>query len=91
MIPYLVDKSFDLSQLFDKDGKAIYDKDNLAIFVQTRDPSVPVSNGVGVLAETEECTAKNELNGEDEIELKYPITGELFNDFNVQISHFLIL
>lgn len=79
MIPYLIDKDFDLQRLVDADGKLICDSNGLDIFVQNPSPSVPTHHGVGVLYDTTYCKATHELNGEDEIELRYPVDGALFD------------
>lgn len=78
MIPYLISKDFDLEQLKDSNGKYLFDSNNLALLVQKEAPSIPSGFGLGVLGDTIYCHAKHELNGMDEIELRYPITGDLF-------------
>lgn len=84
MIPYLIDKDFDLQRLVDADGKLICDSNGLDIYVQNPSPSVPTDHGVGVLYDTTYCKATHELNGEDEIELRYPVDGALFDKLELR-------
>lgn len=84
MIPYLIDKDFDLQRLVDADGKLICDSNGLDIYVQNPYPSVPTDHGVGVLYDTTYCKATHELNGEDEIELRYPVDGALFDKLELR-------
>ncbi len=46
--------------------------------------AIPANNGLGILAETTYCRARHELNGEDEIELRYPIDGALFDKLELR-------
>ncbi|MBP2057018.1 phage minor structural protein [Lactobacillus colini] len=41
------------------------------------------SNGIGRLYETTESQVKEKINGEYELEMKYPITGTFFNDLKI--------
>lgn len=84
MIPYLIDKDFDLQRLVDADGKLICDSNGLDIYVQNPAPSVPTDHGVGVLYDTTYCKAVHGLNGEDEIELRYPVDGALFDKLELR-------
>lgn len=42
------------------------------------------TNGIGRLSDTIRCDATEERNGQDEIELIYPITGKHFNDIQMR-------
>lgn len=84
MIPYLLDKDFDLVKLYESGDLPVFDADNKQIYVRDPHPSVPERVGIGVLAETTECIAKSVLNGEDEITLKYPADGQLFDKIEVR-------
>lgn len=79
MRPILISADFDLQRLVDADGKLTFDADNKALWVPNPSPTVPTNNGVGVLADAISCKVKTVLNGEDELELTYPITGDLFD------------
>lgn len=79
MKPFLISNTFDLLRLKDSENKPVFDSNNLAIYVQNASPSVPTNNGLGVLEEATYCRAHHVLNGEDEIELRYPVDGQLFN------------
>ena len=84
MKPYLVSKNFDLQRLCDSAGKYLFSSDNLALYVQNATPSVPTNNGVGVLNDAISCKARHELNGEDEIVLQYPVSGELYSELELR-------
>lgn len=79
MRPILISADFDLQRLVDADGKLTFDADNKALWVPNPSPAVPTNNGVGVLADAISCKVKTVLNGEDELEMTYPITGDLFD------------
>lgn len=79
MRPYLIPKDFDLQRLCDSNGNYLFDSNNLALCVQNPNPSVPTNNGVGVLADAISCVVTHQLNGEDEMQMTYPITGQLFD------------
>lgn len=79
MRPILISADFDLQRLVDADGKLTFDGDNKALWVPNPSPTVPTNNGVGVLADAISCKVKTVLNGEDELEMTYPITGDLFD------------
>lgn len=84
MKPYLISKTFDLVRLYDADGKAMFDSNNLAIYVQGQSPSVPTNNGIGVLADAVSCNVAYELNGQDELVMTYPISGQLFDQIELR-------
>lgn len=84
MIPFLIDKNFDLVKLFESGDLPVFDSDNNQIYVFDPNPSTPESNGIGILAETSECVAKHVINGEDEIVLKYPVDGELYDKIELR-------
>lgn len=84
MIPYLIDKDFDLNQLRESEEYDLFSSDNLALYVLNANPSIPTNNGVGVLADATYCRANHVLNGEDEIVMKYPITGALFDKIELR-------
>lgn len=79
MRPILISADFDLQRLVDADGKLTFDADNKALWALDPAPSVPTNNGLGVLADAISCKVKTVLNGEDELEMTYPITGDLFD------------
>lgn len=79
MKPYLISKNFDLQRLYDSAEKAVFDSNNLAMYVQNPNPSIPANNGIGVLADAISCVVTHQLNGEDEMQMTYPITGQLFD------------
>lgn len=79
MRPILISADFDLQRLVDADGKLTFDADNKALWVPNPSPTVPTNNGLGVLADAISCKVKTVLNGEDELEMTYPITGDLFD------------
>ena len=79
MRPYLIPKDFDLQRLCDSNGKYLFDSNNLALYVRDPNPSVPANNGVGVLSDAISCIVTHQLNGEDELKMTYPITGQLFD------------
>lgn len=82
--PYLVPNTFDLQRLLDSNGKFVVDSANKAVWVQNPSPSVPTNNSVGVLADAISCTTKHELNGQDELVMEYPITGDLFDEIQLR-------
>lgn len=84
MKPYLISNTFDLQRLYDADGKAVFDSSNLAIYVQATSPAVPSSNGIGVLADAVSCSVRYELNGQDELTMTYPVTGQLFDQIELR-------
>lgn len=84
MKPYLVSKTFDLARLCDSNGRALFDKNNLALYVQTATSSIPTSNGIGVLGDAISCRVRYELNGADELTMTYPVTGELFDQIELR-------
>lgn len=79
MRPYLIPKDFDLLQLCDSSGTPLFTHDNLALYVQNASPSVPANNGIGVLVDAISCIVTHQLNGEDELKMTYPITGQFFD------------
>lgn len=79
MRPYLIPKDFDLLQLCDSGGTPLFTHDNLALYVQNASPSVPANNGIGVLVDAISCIVTHQLNGEDELKMTYPITGQFFD------------
>lgn len=79
MRPYLIPKDFDLQQLCDSSGTPLFTSENLAIYVQNASPSVPTNNGIGVLSDAISCVVTHQLNGEDELKMVYPITGQFFS------------
>ena len=79
MKPYLISKDFDLQRLYDSAEKAVFDSNNLALYVQNPNPSIPANNGIGVLVDAISCVVTHQLNGEDEMQMTYPITGQLFD------------
>lgn len=79
MRPYLIPKDFDLQQLCDSSGTPLFDSNNLALYVQNASPSVPTNNGIGVLSDAISCIVTHQLNGEDELKMTYPITGQFFD------------
>ena len=84
MKPYLVSKNFDLERLKDKDGKYLFSSDHLALYALNANPSVPTNNGIGVLGSALSCEVTQELNGQYELEMRYPIDGDLFNDIQLR-------
>lgn len=79
MRPYLIPKDFDLLQLCDSGGTPLFTHDNLALYVQNASPSIPANNGIGVLVDAISCIVTHQLNGEDELKMTYPITGQFFD------------
>ena len=79
MRPYLIPKDFDMVQLCDSSGTPLFTNGNLALYVLDTNPSVPTNNGIGVLSDAISCTVTHQLNGEDELRMTYPITGQLFS------------
>lgn len=79
MRPYLIPKDFDLQQLCDSSGTPLFDSNNLALYVQNASPSVPTNHGIGVLADAISCIVTHQLNGEDELKMVYPVTGQFFS------------
>lgn len=43
-----------------------------------------ISNGLGPMSETLSCVVKEELNGEFELEMTYPITGKRFKELSLR-------
>lgn len=84
MKPYLISKNFDLQRLFDSAEKAVFDSNNLAMYVQDPAPSIPENYGIGVLADAISCKVSYELNGQDELTMTYPITGQLFEQIELR-------
>lgn len=79
MKPYLIPNDFDLEQLCDSSGTPLFTSGNLALYVLGTNPSVPTNKGLGVLADAISCTVKHQLNGQDELVMKYPVDGQIFD------------
>lgn len=47
-------------------------------------PTIPTDHGLGVLHDVTYCKATHELNGEDELELRYPVDGALFDKLELR-------
>lgn len=84
MKPILIPEDFDLLRLYEEKGDALWTVDDLALYVGAGTPELPTNNGLGVLADASYCVATHELNGEDELVLKYPITGWLFDQIKLR-------
>ncbi len=84
MKPYIVDKTFDLSRLLDSEQRELFDSDNRPLYVLPTNPSLPTNNGVGYLGDTMSCRVYYELNGQDELTMTYPVTGELFDQIELR-------
>lgn len=84
MIPILFDKDYDLIKLYEHQNLPFFTSDNKQFYVRDPHPGIPDNYGLGALAEAVECIAKSELNGQDEITLKYPITGQLYNKIELR-------
>ena len=84
MRPYLIPKDFDTSQLCDSTGTPLFTSGNLALYVLDTNPSIPTTNGIGVLSDAISCIVTHQLNGEDELKMTYPITGQLFDQIEVR-------
>ena len=80
MKPFLISNRFDLSRLKTSDGKYVFTSDNLAVYVQSANPSVPTNTGIGVLSEAVSCKVTHGPKGYDELEMEYPVEGHLYSD-----------
>lgn len=80
MIPILLDEKFDIERLFTVDGRPVYTSDDLAVYVQKKDPKIPEDNGIGVLYETPQAYTISELNGCPELVFQYPEDGLFFKE-----------
>ena len=83
MIPILVSKEYDIYPLYDSNNKAVFDSENFPIYVRKANPTVPTTNGLGRLIDAETCIVTQELNGQFELEMQYPMDGELFDKISV--------
>lgn len=84
MKPFLIPSNFDLNRLHTNQNEPVFDSGNLELWVREKRPTVPDTNGIGVLSEATYCQVKHQLNGEDELVLKYPVTGHLFDDIQLR-------
>lgn len=84
MIPYLISNRFDIQRLKDRNGKYLFTSDNLALYVQSSNPSIPENMGVGQLTDCISCTITHNPTGYDELEMEYPCDGELFSDLELR-------
>ena len=84
MKPYLIPKDFDLAQLCDSSGTPLFTSDNLSIYVLKNNPSIPTNNGIGILNDAKSCLATYELNGIDDLQMTYPITGQFYDQIELR-------
>lgn len=84
MRPYIVPKTFDLARLLDSNNRELFDSNNRPLYVQSASPSLPTNNGVGFLGDTLSCRVHYELNGQDELTMTYPVSGELFDQIELR-------
>lgn len=60
----------------------LYSPTSSEFITKTNDPSYNYSQGLGTLRDCISCYVTEEVNGEYELQLKYPITGSHFNDIS---------
>lgn len=79
MTPWIISNAYALDRLVESANKKVFDSNNLALQLQAVNPSIPTNNGLGRLEEATYCQVHHELNGEDELELRYPVSGGMFD------------
>lgn len=79
MTPWIISNQYALDRLLESANKRVFDSGNLALQLQSANPSIPDNNGLGRLEEAIYCRVHHELNGEDELELRYPVSGVMFD------------
>ena len=85
MTPYLINKNADPEQFFAKNNVEFLTSDNEAFYVVDENPGLPSTFGLGVLSDTISCKSTHEINGIDEIELQYPVTGINFDKLELRV------